>query len=61
VEHMGGESFVYLTLASGDRIVVRSPGQTRLTSGAVAQAMIGDGAHLFRRTEGEPAFARSAP
>jgi ABC-type sugar transport system ATPase subunit len=60
VEHMGGESYVYLALASGDRIVVRSPGQTRLTTGAPAQAVIGDAAHLFRRTEGEPAFARTA-
>jgi ABC-type sugar transport system ATPase subunit len=61
VEHMGGESFVYLTLASGDRIVVRTPGQTRLTAGAVAQAVIGDDAHLFHRTEGEPALARVTP
>jgi len=61
VEHMGGESFVYLVLASGDRIVVRSPGQTRLTTGTVAQAVIGDGVQLFRRTEGEPALARSMP
>jgi len=61
VEHMGGESFVYLTLASGDRIVVRAPGQTRLATGAVAQAVIGNDAHLFHSTEGEPAFARIAP
>ena len=62
VEHMGGESYVYLTLASGDRVTVRGPGQTNLTAGAPAQAAIApDMAHLFLKTEGEPAVPRSTP
>jgi len=60
VEQMGGESYVYLTLAGGERITVRRPGQTALRSGESAQVAIEDGAaHLFRKAEGERAFARA--
>ncbi len=59
VEHMGGESYVYMTLASGDKIVVRRPGQTHLATGSPAQAVITDGmAHLFRSGDGEAALTR---
>jgi len=56
VEQMGGESYVYLTLASGERIVARAPGQSRLTAGEPVAAEIGEGAHLFRRDDSEAAI-----
>jgi ABC-type sugar transport system ATPase subunit len=56
VEQMGGESYVYLTLASGERIVARAPGQSRLAVGEAVGAEIGAGAHLFRRGDGEAAI-----
>jgi multiple sugar transport system ATP-binding protein len=56
VEQMGGESYVYLTLASGERIVARAPGQSRLRVGEAVAAEIGEGAHLFRRGDGEVAI-----
>ena len=60
VEHMGGESYVYMTLASGDRIVVRAPGQTRLVAGDAAHARLGEGlAHLFRSDDGARALDRT--
>jgi multiple sugar transport system ATP-binding protein len=60
VEHMGGESYVYVTLDSGDKLVVRRPGQTVLQQGSPVCATFAAGmAHLFRGTEGEAAFARA--
>ena len=56
VEQMGGESYVYLTLASGERLVTRAPGQSRLQAGEPVAAEIGAGAHLFRRTDEEAAI-----
>ena len=60
VEHMGGESYVYMTLGDGERITVRRPGQTALRSGEAVQAAVtAEGiAHLFRSGEGEPAYPR---
>jgi ABC-type sugar transport system ATPase subunit len=56
VEQMGGESYVYLTLASGERLVARAPGQSHLRSGEPVAAAIGEGAHLFRRGGDETAI-----
>ncbi len=60
VEQMGGESYVYLTLASGERMVARAPGQSRLQVGEAVAAEIGEGAHLFRRDDGEAAIMASS-
>ncbi len=59
VEHMGGESYVYVTLANGERLVARRPGQTRVVSGEAVQAAVLDqAAHLFHAGEAGAAFAR---
>ena len=59
VEHMGGESYVYVTLANGERITVRRPGQTGLVGGSNVRAAVLQGqAHLFHTSEGEAAVAR---
>jgi multiple sugar transport system ATP-binding protein len=60
VEQMGGESYVYLTLASGERIVARAPGQSHLQPGEAVVAAVGEGAHLFRRGDDEAAIGHSA-
>ncbi len=60
VEHMGGESYVYVTLANGTPITVRRPGQTALANGAAVRVSVADGqAHLFRKTDGEASVARA--
>jgi ABC-type sugar transport system ATPase subunit len=51
VEQMGGESYVYVTLANGARVTVRRPGQTPLHAGAAVQVGIEGVAHLFSRAE----------
>ena len=59
VEHMGGESYVYMTLGNGERITVRRPGQTGLRRGTAAKIAIVDAqAHLFRTQDGEVAVGR---
>ncbi|HEY0419424.1 MAG TPA: sn-glycerol-3-phosphate ABC transporter ATP-binding protein UgpC [Acetobacteraceae bacterium] len=56
VEQMGGESYIYMALANGERLTIRHPGQVRLRAGEAARATVLDNrAHLFRATEGEPA------
>jgi ABC-type sugar transport system ATPase subunit len=61
VEHMGGESYVYVTLANGERLVARRPGQTRLATGEAVQAAVLDqAAHLFHGGDSGAAFARIA-
>ncbi len=57
VEQMGGESYVYVTLANGARLTVRRPGQTALSTGDAVRICIEGAAHLFSRAEGEPAIA----
>ncbi len=61
VEHMGGESYVYVTLANGARLTLRNPGQTALHSGEPVRIGISGAAHLFSRAEGEPAIAARRP
>jgi ABC-type sugar transport system ATPase subunit len=56
VEQMGGESYVYVTLANGARLTVRRPGQTELRAGDAVRIGIEGAAHLFSRGEGEPAI-----
>jgi len=59
VEHMGGESYVYITLGNGERITVRRPGQTGLRNGAPARvAVVDQQAHLFHTNEGQDAVER---
>lgn len=60
VEHMGGESYVYVTLANGERITVRRPGQTSMTGGDTVHASVqAEQAHLFHTDEGETAVGRA--
>ena len=61
VEQMGGESYVYVTLANGARLTVRNPGQTPLQSGEPVRVGITGAAHLFSRAEGESAIAARRP
>ena len=61
VEHMGGESYVYMTLASTDRLVIRCPGQTPRATGQTVYALIDPAtAHLFAATDGEPVLIHRA-
>ena len=60
VEHMGGESYVYVTLGNGERMTVRRPGQTMLVAGSSVRATVISGfAHLFHKADGELAVARA--
>ena len=56
VEQMGGESYVYVTLANAARVTVRRPGQTALRAGSPVRIGIEGAAHLFSRGEGEAAI-----
>ncbi|MDE2576317.1 MAG: sn-glycerol-3-phosphate ABC transporter ATP-binding protein UgpC [Rhodospirillales bacterium] len=59
VEHMGGESYVYVTLASGERVVVRAPGQTGLRATSQVRVGVAAGmAHLFAADAAEAALDR---
>ena len=56
VEHMGGESYVYVTLDNGERITVRRPGQTALVGGSALLQRIARGAEVVaQRAAGEQA------
>ena len=58
VEQMGGESYIYVTLADGTRITVRRPGQTPLRGGEPVRVAIDGAAHLFARAEGEASITQ---
>ncbi len=62
VEQMGGESYVYVTLANGARVTVRRPGQTVLRAGGAVRIAVSETAHLFSRDEDEHTIrGRRAP
>ena len=56
VEQMGGESYVYVTLANGARLTVRRPGQTALRAGEAVHVAIEGASHLFSRGDDEHAI-----
>ncbi len=57
VEQMGGESYVYVTLANGAGLTVRRPGQTALRLGDPVRVGLAGVAHLFSTAAGEAAIA----
>jgi multiple sugar transport system ATP-binding protein len=59
VEQLGAVSFLYCSLASGERMTVHAPGQVPYASGeqVTVSLPVGD-IHLFDSAEGEAAFAR---
>ena len=57
VEQMGGESYVYVTLANGARLTVRRPGQTDLRPDDAVRVGLEGVAHLFSTAADEPAIA----
>ena len=61
VEQMGGESYVYVTLANDARLTVRRPGQTQLRSGEPVRVAIDGAAHLFSRDGDERAITSGRP
>jgi ABC-type sugar transport system ATPase subunit len=59
IEQLGAASFLYCSLASGERITVHVPGQVPYESGEhVTVSLPVVDAHLFDAAEGEAAFAR---
>ncbi len=56
VEQMGGESYIYVTLANEARLTVRRPGQTQLHAGEPVRVAIDGAAHLFGRGDDEHAI-----
>ena len=59
VEQLGAASFLYCSLASGERMTVHAPGQVPYASGerVTVSLPVGD-IHVFDSAEGETAFAR---
>ncbi len=59
IEQLGAASFLYCTLASGERLTVHAPGQVAHDVGGriTVHLPVGE-AHLFDSAEGELAFAR---
>jgi ABC-type sugar transport system ATPase subunit len=55
VEQLGGTSFLYGHLPSGERLSVAVPGQTAITEGALAHVAPST-LHVFSSREGEPAL-----
>ena len=59
IEQLGGASFLYCSLASGEHLTVHAPGQVGHRVGTPITVYVPiDNAHLFDSTEGELAFAR---
>jgi len=59
IEQMGGESYVYVAMANGERLTVRHPGQSRLAAGEAVHLAPGT-AHLFRTGGDEAALPHAA-
>ena len=59
IEQLGAASFLYCTLASGERLTVHTPGQVAHEVGArIAVHLPVADAHVFDSADGESAFAR---
>jgi ABC-type sugar transport system ATPase subunit len=60
VEQLGGVSYIYARLPSGDRLTIQSAGQTTLGPGAATHVVPGI-VHAFRTHQGEPSLAAQPP
>ena len=62
LEQLGAACLLYCTLPSGDKLTVQAAGQLRHEAGErVRLTLPSSTAHVFRRTEGEPALRRTDP
>jgi multiple sugar transport system ATP-binding protein len=60
LEQLGAASFVYCTLATGEKLVVQLAGQVGHRAGEKVRASFAvHRAHVFRKTDGEPALPRA--